>query len=131
MHLLWMLLFLLPGTTAPALHKCVGADGVASYQSLPCAAGQRTAWTRRPEPMAAAPPPPPPPPPRLAATSTVPRAAAAVRASTVRKPADPSATRCATARRAADLTRDRLWNRLTFRQRSDLDAKVAQACAKR
>ena len=128
MHLLWILVLLVSVAATPSLHKCIGADGVASYQSLPCTAGQRTAWTRQPEPLAAAPAPAPTPrvaPPR--GTRTV----AAARAPAARKSADPSATRCANARRAADLTRDRLWNRLNFRQRSDLDAKVALACGRR
>lgn len=125
MHLIFLLLSLLPAPTA-SLHKCLGADGVASYQSLPCGPGQRTAWTRAaptpaaPAPVAARIEPPPPRP-----------AVAPMRRSAVRAAADPSAARCASVRRAADLTRDRLWNRLTFRQRSELDAKVAQACARR
>ena len=59
MHLLWILVLLVSAAATPALHKCIGADGVASYQSLPCTAGQRTAWTRQPEPLAAAPAPAP------------------------------------------------------------------------
>ena len=129
MHLLWILVLLVSAAATPSLHKCIGADGVASYQSLPCTAGQRTAWTRQPEPLAAA--PAPVPLPRVAPPRGTPRTVAAARAPVARKSADPSATRCANARRAADLTRDRLWNRLTFRQRSDLDAKVALACERR
>lgn len=127
MHAIFLLLFLLPAPS-PSLYKCLGADGVASYQSLPCSPGQRMAWTR------AAPPPVEP-----ARTSAAPRVAVALprqaapprRSSPARKAADPSAARCASARRAAAITRDRLWNRLSFRQRSDLDAKVSQACARR
>ena len=128
MHAILLLLSLLPGALPPTLHKCVGADGVASYQNLPCPDGQRTAWARRPDPAAdqARPAPvaaPSPSPPR--------RQAVAARPPAVRSQADPARSRCADARRAADLTRDRLWNRLSFRQRSDLDAKVALACARR
>jgi hypothetical protein len=122
MHAMLLLLSLLPAP-APSLHKCLGADGVASYQSLPCAPGQRTAWTRA-APALAVPAPTPAAPPARAAVATR-------RGGAARRAADSSATRCASARRAADLTRDRLWNRLSFRQRSDLDARVAQACARR
>lgn len=129
MRTILLLLLLLPATVpAASLHKCLGADGVASYQSLPCAAGQRTAWTRDAPPLPA--PPPAQAPPVAAAPPA--RSRSAPRAVVVaRKAADHSASRCAAARRAADLTRDRLWNRLSFRQRSDLDARVAQACAAR
>ena len=127
MHVIFLLLLLLL-LPAPArgtsLHKCLGADGVASYQSLPCAPGQRTAWTRVAPPLAA------PAPPRAESLPARQRVATAGR-SVAREAADPSASRCASARRAADLTRDRLWNRLSFRQRSDLDARVSQACARR
>ena len=127
MHAILLLLSLLP-TPAPSLHKCLGADGVASYQSLPCAPGQRTAWTRAAPPLAA--PAPALAEPRRAAPP--PRQAVAMaRSRPARQAADPSASRCASVRRAADLTRDRLWNKLSFRERSDLDAKVAQACAQR
>jgi hypothetical protein len=132
-----LLLFLLP-EPVPSLHKCLGADGVASYQSLPCGPGQRTAWTR------AAPAPASPALDEAAAavapasargdarSTPAPRPAAVPRRTAAARPAaDPSAARCASARRAADLTRDRLWNRLSFRQRSDLDARVARACARR
>jgi len=125
MHAILLTFFLLPGSLPASLHKCVGANGIASYQSLPCAADQRTAWSRRSEPPAAAPPALP-----AAAAAPPPRAAGAA-ARFVRPAAKPAPTRCAAARRAADLTRARLWNRLSFRQRSDLDAKVALACAKR
>lgn len=126
MHIVALLLFLLPGPAPATLHKCLGADGVASYQSLPCPAGQRTAWTRRGAP-AARPPAPPPvaaePPPRSRSV--------AARAPSARPPDDSAARRCVQARRAADITRDRLWNRLSFRERSDLDASVRRACGKR
>jgi hypothetical protein len=125
MHAILLLLSLLPAT-APSLHKCLGADGVASYQSLPCGPGQRTAWTRAAPALAA----PAPAVPAIAAAPARPVVAMA-RSRPARQVADPSSSRCASARRAADLTRDRLWNKLTFRQRSDLDAKVAQACARR
>lgn len=129
MRAIMLLLFLLPGAApAASLHKCVSTDGVASYQSLPCAPGHRTVWTRHAGPDAGP------------ALQPVRPSVAAVPARTrpplpthrvARNAADPSASRCAAARRAADLTRDRLWNRLSFRQRSDLDAKVVLACATR
>lgn len=127
MHSLLLLIpLLLPSPAAAgAVHKCLGEDGVPSYQSQPCGPAQRTAWTRAATPGAAAPvrvvtAPPPPPPVRAAP--------AAARKVAVRRTQDPVARRCAAARRAADLTRDRLWNRLSFRQRSELDQKVAYAC---
>lgn len=126
-----LVLLLAAAPTAAPLYKCIGADGVPSFQSLPCEPGQRTAWTRASPAPASAPSPSAP----AARTGAPGRAAREVRPATprqaiVRRPADPVATRCAAARRAADLTRDRLWNRLTFRQRSELDDKVARACAR-
>ena len=127
MHTILLLLSLLPGASAPTLHKCIGADGVASYQGLPCPDGQRTAWARRPDPPARA---AAMAEPDVSPPASRPRAVIA-RATAVRRVESPARSRCADARRAADLTRDRLWNRLSFRQRSDLDAKVALACARR
>lgn len=111
---------------AAALHKCVGADGVASYQSVPCSEGQRTDWVRA---VTAAPPAQAPAPAARAITAK----ARAVRVATRAPPArrDAARERCAAARREAEHVRDRLWNRLSFRQRSELDAKVARACAAR
>lgn len=115
----------LPALSAAAeLHKCVDAEGVPSYQSQACPPGARTLWVRDalPEPEPARPAArvaadaAPSPPPRKA-TTRVPRSAH-----------DPAAGRCAAARRAADRKRDREWNRLDFRQRSELDASVTQAC---
>lgn len=129
MRAIVLLIFLLPAAApAASLHKCVGADGVASYQSLPCAPGHRTVWTREAGPFAE--PAPLPAPLSQAAAPARPRLPPRTQR-VAREAPDPSASRCAAARRAADLRRDRLWNRLSFRQRSDLDAKVAQACANR
>ncbi|MBW8367037.1 MAG: hypothetical protein K0M70_04170 [Arenimonas sp.] len=127
MHAILLTFLLLPGPLPASLNKCIGADGVASYQSLPCAAHQRTAWSRRSPPQAV------PPPVQPVAAAVVPSRTRAPgpAARAVRPAVKPAPTRCAAARQAADLTRDRLWNRLSFRQRSDLDAKVALACAKR
>ena len=127
MHAIFLLILLLPATS-PRLYKCLGADGVTSYQSLPCEPGQRTAWTRGAPPSVQS---APPPALAQAAPSPARQAAPVRRTAVVRKAVDPSAARCTAARRAAAVTRDRLWNRLNFRQRSDLDAKVAQACARR
>lgn len=127
----WILLLLLPGwpgaAVADDLHKCLAADGAVSYQSAPCAAGARTLWTRTvaTEAAPARPTARVPDRGRDAAPARRPVKAAA-RASP--RP-DARAARCASARRSADATRDRLWNRLSFRQRSELDAKVARACA--
>jgi hypothetical protein len=56
-HLAWLVALLLaPAAAAEQLHKCVAADGHATFQSTPCPAGATTAWTRdyapdpRPEP---------------------------------------------------------------------------------
>ncbi|KFN43248.1 hypothetical protein N790_11090 [Arenimonas malthae CC-JY-1] len=110
---------------ANVLRKCVAADGAVSYQALPCAEGSQQRWAQpvKPDP------------------APVPRAApAAERAGTARPRAsvadpprprrDPRRERCEAARRDADEQRDRLWNRLTFDQRSALDAKVARACSR-
>ena len=60
-----LLILALAATPAGAavLHKCVDAQGVASYQSLPCGPGQAQAWSRPvpPEPARPAPAPPPTP----------------------------------------------------------------------
>lgn len=130
---LLMSLSLLPSLSVAAeLHKCVAADGQLSYQSEACPPSARTLWVRDALPEAS--------PPRPAArVATRPTAAPApttpaparTKAARARPPSrDPQATRCAKARRAADLRRDREWSRLDFRQRSELDASVARACAR-
>lgn len=112
------------------LYKCVAPSGAVSYQSLPCAEDSRQAWVQ----------------PVKAEPSARPHAKKEARseprvrrrpAPTVRKarPRPPSEAhkrrlRCEKARREADELRDRLWNKLDFQQRSDLDAKVARACAR-
>ncbi|WP_374601376.1 DUF4124 domain-containing protein [Arenimonas sp.] len=115
------------------LYKCVAPSGAVSYQSLPCAGNSRQAWVQpvkaevAPAPRAQA--------GRVRAAGPPGRGRAA--AATVRqaKPRQPGAAqkrrmRCEKARREADALRDRLWNKLDFRQRSDLDAKVARACGR-
>lgn len=129
----WMFLLVAIELAAPAsagaLYKCIAPGGEASYQSQPCASGQRTAWVRELAPSAApagaAQPPPPAVRPRARPDAAAARGAKA--AGTRPRAAD---TRCAAARRSAALQRDRFWNRLTFRQRSELDARVARACAR-
>jgi hypothetical protein len=129
----WMFLLLTCGLAAPAssgaLYKCVSRSGEASYQSQPCAAGLRTAWVRELVALAApaAIAQPPPLAARPSARPDAPAARGARAAGTRPRAAD---TRCAAARRSAALQRDRFWNRLTFRQRSELDARVARACAR-
>jgi hypothetical protein len=114
------------GARADELHKCAAADGAVSYQSAPCAATARTLWVRRVAPETT----PVRPTAQVAAgVDDQPGARkipARVRTASRR---DAKAERCAAARRSADVTRDKLWNRLTFKQRSDLDARVARACA--
>ena len=111
---------------AATLHKCIGRDGASSYQSAPCETGQRTAWARdiEADPVRAIPAPPP-----AAAREPAPRRTVAARSASPRR--DPAAERCESARREAEHVRDRLWNRLGFRERSELDAKVARACRTR
>ncbi|MBW8311516.1 MAG: hypothetical protein K0M64_05715 [Rhizobium sp.] len=110
---------------ANLLRKCVAADGAVSYQALPCAEGSEQRWAQpvKPDPVSA---------PRAAAPAE--RTAASRTRAGVADPArprrDPRRERCEAARRDADEQRDRLWNRLTFDQRSALDAKVARACAR-
>lgn len=110
---------------ANVLRKCVAADGAVSYQALPCAEGSEQRWVQpvkpdpTPVPRAAA-------PPERAAAPRV-RAGAAEPS---RPRRDPRRERCEAARRSADEQRDRLWNRLSFDQRSALDAQVARACAR-
>jgi hypothetical protein len=112
------------GARADELHKCAAADGAVSYQSAPCAATARTLWVRRVTPETT----PARPTAKVAGGDDSPgarRVTARVRSAPRR---DARAERCAAARRSADVTRDKLWNRLTFKQRSDLDAQVARAC---
>lgn len=110
---------------ANVLRKCVAADGAVSYQALPCAEGSEQRWVQ--------PVKPDPAPVRGAAPAAeragTPRPRAFV-ADAPRPRRDPRKQRCEAARREADEERDRLWNRLTFDQRSALDARVARACAR-
>ncbi|KFL37125.1 hypothetical protein [Arenimonas donghaensis] len=130
-----VLIPLLLASAPPAatdLRKCVGATGAVSYQTLPCAEGARQAWVQPIKPGSA------PPPPKSQASSR-PRSQPSPQApaKTARRPAPRRASaadlrrqRCEKARREADDLRDRLWNKLDFQQRSELDAKVARACAR-
>lgn len=117
------------GPTAE-LRKCVAASGAVSYQSLPCAVGSHQAWVQpvkadaAPRPAAAMPAAPGREQPRrkpASAAKARPRGGGAAQARRLR---------CDKARREADELRDRLWNKLDFKQRSGLDAKVARACAR-
>ena len=111
------------------LYKCVAPSGAVSYQSLPCADGSRQAWVQpvKAEPSAR---------PRAAKARSEPRArrspAPRLRKARPRSPSEVQKRRlrCEKARREADALRDRLWNKLDFQQRSELDAKVARACAR-
>ncbi|PKM06378.1 MAG: hypothetical protein CVV14_12955 [Gammaproteobacteria bacterium HGW-Gammaproteobacteria-4] len=129
----WLLPFclgmgLLPvatGAQGETLFKCQGADGVASYQSAPCAEAAQQVWQREvtPEPEPAA--------PRNRAPSpahTVNRTRA-VRVRSARAAA-PHANACARARAAADDERDRRWYTITFDRLRELDEQVARACKK-
>lgn len=110
------------------LRKCVGSGGAVSYQSLPCAEGSREAWV---QPVKAD----PPPPPRSQAPARARTQARASRAPRAKGSRGDTARelrrkRCDKARAKADATRDKLWNRLSFQERSELDAEVARACAR-
>lgn len=109
----------------PQLRKCVAPGGAVSYQDQPCAPGVAEAWA---QPVKALPPPVVAPvPPSPARTAPV-RVAAPARTAAARP--DPRRARCDQARREADDLRDRLWNKLSFAERSELDARVARACAR-
>jgi hypothetical protein len=124
--------------SAPAIHRCVGVGGDISYQSAPCAAGARQDWVR---PL---PPPAPTPlsersvssrrnaPASVAATPAVRRGTPARSGTRARAPSSRARapSPCERARRAADAIREQQWNRLGFRERSELDAGVARACAR-
>ncbi|PRH82891.1 hypothetical protein [Arenimonas caeni] len=118
----------LAGATGPGPHlrKCVSPAGAVSYQDQPCAPGADEAWV---QPVKALPPPAP-----VAAAAPAPAVAGPVRAGSRAQapPArpDPRRARCDRARREADELRDRQWNRLGFKERSELDARVARACAR-
>lgn len=116
---LWLAL----ASAAPAakLHKCVDAAGTPSYQTLPCSPGQRGEWVRD-VPVVA---PAPLWKPQVASPEPARRAA---RPQARPAPSREGETRCRQARHRAQEMRDRLWNRLSFRQRSELDAEVARAC---
>lgn len=129
----WVLLLavvqLAVSATAPALYKCVSRSGEASYQSQACADSQRTAWVRELAPLSA--------PVAAPATTHGAEVRADAAMGAARQPLRATGgkprlakTRCAAARQSAAHQRDRLWNRLNFRQRSELDAKVARACAR-
>lgn len=120
------LLMLIPAPALPAqLHKCAGDDGRVSYQSGPCAPGARTLWVRTVADEAK-----PARPAARVSPAAEPSTQTTARPRATPKKRDPAATRCANARRQAETTRDRLWNRLSFRQRSELDARVARACSR-
>lgn len=108
----------------PQLRKCIAPGGAVSYQDQPCAAGAEEAWA---QPVKSLPPPAPAAAPGPAPRPPAARAAVAARP-TVR--ADPRRARCDQARREANEQRDRLWNKLSFAERSELDARVARACAR-
>jgi hypothetical protein len=130
----WILLLAAAHLAAPAsanaLYKCLARNGEASYQSQACADGQRTVWVRELAPLA--------PAAAVPVTISAPEPsvrritppAAARRATKSSGHAGAAATRCAAARQSAARQRDRLWNRLSFKQRSELDARVALACAR-
>lgn len=113
--------------SGPQLRKCVAPGGAVSYQDQPCAPDASEAWS---QPVKALPSPVPAPAAAQAASSrpASPRASPAARLPAARP--DPRRARCEQARREANEQRDRLWNKLSFAERSELDARVARACAR-
>lgn len=109
----------------PQLRKCVAPGGAVSYQDQPCAPGADEAWA---QPVKSLPPPAPVAAGRVDPRPASPRAAPALRPPAARP--DPRRSRCDQARREADELRDRRWNKLSFAERSELDARVARACAR-
>lgn len=119
-------------TPAAELRKCVGATGAVSYQTLPCAQDSRQAWVQ-PIKRGSAPRSPSPESSKRPGRQSSPKvpAKAARRAAPRRaSAAELRRQRCEKARREADELRDRLWNKLDFQERSELDAKVARACSR-
>lgn len=122
-------LLLAAASPTAELRKCVAPGGAVSYQGKPCAEGSREAWVQpvKADPVpapavraqAAKPPRASRPAPRLLRTPP--------RRETAR---DRRRKRCEKARAEADAKRDRLWNKLDFKARSELDASVARACAR-
>ena len=108
---------------AKVVRRCVGGDGTISWQSAACDPGAREAAVRPIAIVGVAPAP--------VADGRAARSAPVRRGTAMHRPAvDPARARCAAARRAADARRERDWNRLGFRERSQLDADVARACAR-
>lgn len=120
---------LLVSTASPTaeLRKCVAASGAVSYQSLPCAEGSHQAWVQ-PVKAEAEPHPRPLSSPKREQAQSKPAPAAGKARPRGGGAAQARRLRCDKARQEADELRDRLWNKLDFQQRSDLDAKVARAC---
>lgn len=119
-------LSLAPGSAfAEALFKCQGADGVASYQSAPCAEPAQQVWQREVTPDAT----PRAAPQRKPAQRPAPSRSRVVRLRSANANA-PRANACARARAAADDERDRRWYTITFDRLRQLDEMVARACKK-
>lgn len=122
---------LLLAAAAPTaeLRKCVAPGGAVSYQGKPCAEGSREAWV---QPVKADPAPPlEARAARRDALDAPRRAPRAARAAPKRETArELRRKRCEKARAEADAKRDKLWNKLDFKARSELDASVARACAR-
>lgn len=123
---LYLLATLAGMADAPAIHRCIAGDGTTRYQSAPCPPDTRQDWVRaivvEDTPLVVAP---------VAPTRAAPPRALPLRRTSRRGSGGSDRDRrCAEARRDADATRDRLWNRLGFRERSELDAVVARACSR-
>jgi len=112
-----------PPADAEVVRRCVGADGAVSWQSAACDDGAREVAVRVVVAATAT--------PAMASEPRAMRTAPVRRGVAIRRPAtDAARARCAAARREADARRERDWNRLGFRERSQLDAGVARACAR-
>ena len=108
-----------PAALAEQLHKCVAADGHASYQSTPCPPSAATAWVHdyvpdtRPEPPREYSRPPP--------------AAVAARASRATSPRQQAHARCRAAREHEAAMR-RAHPTLGYEQSSALSDAKTHAC---
>ncbi|MDR0181853.1 DUF4124 domain-containing protein [Lysobacter arvi] len=124
-RILWLLMAL-PCTLAVAgsVHKCVGPNGVASYQDVPCGRDMREAthWEAPsdPPPSNAA---PPSAPVRERASA---RPARSPGSRVVRSEARPS--ECEAAKANRDRTLERVGLKRTFDLLSRLDEQVRNAC---
>lgn len=112
---------------AATLHKCVGSDGVPSYQSAPCGPDQTSQWSRQVVPDSTK---PVAPPARSARATSSPATWSARHVAPQRVPTarDRQQQRCNNAKTRRDATLDRIGLRRTYELLQRLDAAVRVAC---